>query len=236
MPLRRKRRRKSPARRRRYPRRRRRRITRYRRRRLPLLTGFGNKKLARLRYVEARAIDPISGGISTLSYSANGLYDPYLGTGGHQPRGFDQWMLTYQDYTVIGSKMWMQPLVGSVGNAVPGAFGIIKSNETSFPFSDVTDVMESKRNKGIRLQIAGSNNIGPTRRAMATYSHRKHFGTKRSISSADFTGTATSNPATTVWYYPWYASIGGSDPSGLSFLFTIDYIGVFTNAKSLDAS
>ena len=35
---------------------------------------------------------------------ANGLYDPQVSTGGHQPRGFDEFMTTYDMYTVHGSR------------------------------------------------------------------------------------------------------------------------------------
>ena len=36
------------------------------------------------------------------------MYDPYAGTGGHQPRGFDDFMGIYGKFTVLGSKCTAQ--------------------------------------------------------------------------------------------------------------------------------
>lgn len=38
-------------------------------------------------------------------YRGNGLYDPEVAVGGHQPRMFDQMCLFYQSYLVLGSKI-----------------------------------------------------------------------------------------------------------------------------------
>ena len=41
---------------------------------------------------------------------ANGMFDPQTAVGGHQPRGFDEFMEAYDMFTVMGSKIscsWM---------------------------------------------------------------------------------------------------------------------------------
>lgn len=49
-------------------------------------------------------------GILQIPYLANGMFDPQVSLGGHQPRGFDQFMNQYEVFTVHGSTLaitWM---------------------------------------------------------------------------------------------------------------------------------
>lgn len=44
------------------------------------------------------------GGFSSLYFWANGIYDPQVSTGGHQPMGHDQWETFYNAYIVKGAR------------------------------------------------------------------------------------------------------------------------------------
>lgn len=58
----------------------------------------------KLRYVERLAFEMQSATApSSYQFRANNLYDPNYGAGGHQPRGFDQFMAQYGEYTVHGA-------------------------------------------------------------------------------------------------------------------------------------
>ena len=58
----------------------------------------------KLRYVERIEMLPASLTSSVgFTFRGNGIQDPYAGIGGHQPRGFDQFMAIYETFTVLAS-------------------------------------------------------------------------------------------------------------------------------------
>lgn len=65
---------------------------------------FPRKWNCKFRYTDTLTLTTGSGGVfgTTYSYGLNCLYDPYLGTGGHQPYGFDQMTALYARYHVSG--------------------------------------------------------------------------------------------------------------------------------------
>jgi hypothetical protein len=68
--------------------------------------GFPNEMRARLRYSEFDTqLTPAASLPGRAIYSATGLYDPNYAVGGHQPMGFDQYMLAYQHYRVTGARI-----------------------------------------------------------------------------------------------------------------------------------
>ncbi len=58
-----------------------------------------DRRMATLRYFVADTVN-INATYQTLQFRANGCFDPEIAVGGHQPRGFDQWMVLYQNFAV----------------------------------------------------------------------------------------------------------------------------------------
>lgn len=89
------------------------------------------RKRALLKYVCHETIASIgAGAIVVKEYRANGMYDPEVGVGGHQPYGFDQLMTQYYHFTVIGAtfeiecqthtdspQIWMGMVYNNTGTA-----------------------------------------------------------------------------------------------------------------------
>jgi len=63
------------------------------------------------------------GGIvgSTFKFALNGMWDPYLAAGGHQPMGFDQWMTFYKRYKVYRCDMKIRVMHFGVDRCFLGA-------------------------------------------------------------------------------------------------------------------
>lgn len=62
---------------------------------------LASKQTATMRYFTTITLDPgLAGFPATHYFSANSLFDPDAGIGGHQPRGFDQIMALYDRYSV----------------------------------------------------------------------------------------------------------------------------------------
>lgn len=60
--------------------------------------------VVRMRYVAQFSLNPALGTPTFYQLSANGLYDPDITGGGHQPNGFDQMMALYNHYEVLSSE------------------------------------------------------------------------------------------------------------------------------------
>ena len=68
----------------------------------PMPCSFATK----LTYSSNVSINPGAAGTpAAYVYRANGLYDPDLTGGGHQPRGYDQFTPMYNHWTVVGAKV-----------------------------------------------------------------------------------------------------------------------------------
>jgi len=116
------------------------------RRFLPL-SGFPEKKLCKLRYVETITLADAStpGLVLTHPFSVNSCYDPNALVGGHQPYGFDQWALIYNHYKVLGSKMTLR--ASNVASTQAGSiFGIKVDDDASVTVS-ANSLMEQKDSK-----------------------------------------------------------------------------------------
>lgn len=74
------------------------RITRFR------VSPYPNKIAIRLKYADYQFVAPLTS-VAHWKVSANNLWDPYVPTGGHQPRGYDQLFAIYQRAAVKWSKI-----------------------------------------------------------------------------------------------------------------------------------
>lgn len=202
------------------------------------LSGFPKHKICKLRYVqEITLTTPAVTGLSkSLPFVANGCYDPYYPIGGHQPKGFDQWMALYSNYNVLGSKCSMR-MLGSGQDSF--AWGVARTATPSeLDGKTLEYILECRMNKG--FAIAGgyqrNNNLPTSTTKSITYSQKKQHG-PNSTNSANLIGTSGANPAEITIFECWMAP-SNSNPSSLSanFVVTIDYIIMFTEQKVLAQS
>lgn len=219
----------------------RRRITRSRKR--LTITGFPKLKVAKLRYVDEIALtSPAVTGLSAAwGFRANGCYDPNAAVGGHQPKGFDQWMALYSHFNVLGSKCTVR-LAGTGSDTF--AWGVARTaangemNGKTLPY-----ILECRMNKGYALSGGfygrGQNDVQRSR--SAKYSQKKQFG-PNSTNKENLTGAFNADPLEQIYYEVWIAPSTGSvvvpPPASVSskFIVTIDYIVMFTEQKVLPQS
>lgn len=202
------------------------------------LTGFPKNKIVKLRYVqEITLTTPAVTGLSkSLPFVANGCYDPYYPIGGHQPKGFDQWMTIYANYNVLGSKCTMRMLNSGVDSFAWGVARTATPNELDGKTLEY--ILECRMNKG--FAVAGAyqrNNNMPTSTVKTiTYSQKKQHG-PNSTNAANLIGTSGDNPEELTIFEPWMCP-SASNPSSLTanFVITIDYIVMLTEQKILAQS
>jgi hypothetical protein len=153
----------------------------------------------RMLYYEPRlTLTSTSGLLAGYAFSCNGAYDPNITGTGHQPIGFDQMMLLFEQYVVLKSHI---KVTWACSTAATTRVGIILNGDSPIPTSD-TLAMEN--GQGVWAAIEGK--ADPGAHNMCTLELdcdvAKYFGkTKRELqSSPDLFGNAAANPTEQVYF------------------------------------
>lgn len=202
---------------------------RYRRRRNPGFTTV-NRPFPLIRFAKLRIFDEIlinpTGSIGYTSYGANCLYDTFLGTGGHQPMGFDQLMALYNHYEVYGAKVTVRFLP----NGEQYYCGVAIDDDTTFTGTPTTG-MEQRGSSMKYMAVTAIKPVIITKH----YSQKKMFGmTARGTDNQK--GTASANPSERGVFQIWTSGVAGADPGALTVLVEVEYFAKFSELKTLPAS
>lgn len=197
--------------------------------------GFPKNKMVKLRYV-SECVVTCSGLSNSHSFSANGMYDPDITGGGHQPKAFDEWMAVYNHYNVVGSKVSVK-LVSPHG-ADGYIWGVTRTpSPNQLQSKLLTYCLENRYTRGYR-----AIGINPGQRALANrpftakYSQKSQFG-QNSSQKTNLTGDAGANPAEQSYFEVWIAPINNIPTNQTaSFIVTIDYIALLTEPRVLAQS
>ncbi len=201
------------------------------------LTGFPKQKVVKMRYVQEVLLSTPGAGLSkSIPFVANGVYDPYYPIGGHQPKGFDQWMALYSNFNVLGSKCNVRLLQTATQDFCWGVGRTPTPNELDN--KSLEYILECRMNKG--YSISGSysvnNNMPSSTTRSIKYSQKKQHG-MNSTSTKELIGTASNNPSELTIFEVWAApSQNDMESKIIKFIVTIDYIVLFTEQKVLAQS
>lgn len=204
------------------------------RRSLPL-AGYPKRKMVRLRYVDEITMDAGAAGIQKHTFSANGMYDTDITGVGHQPHGFDQMMLAYDHYTVLGAKCTVTFIPAVTTPVVPGYFGVFVDDDSTLNYGGAKDLLESAQGKG-KIVLAGNTNDGNHKRVTRYFSAKKFFGKKYMVGAEGYRGSTSANPTEGAFFQIWHAAIGGTDPGAVTMLVEIEFIAMLTEPKYLAQS
>ena len=184
-----------------------------------VLGGFPQRMKARLKYVEIFAL----GGTSTVAYRVYGtncLWDPYLGTGGHQPSNFDRWMAMYDFYVVLGCECTMSYYNAASGSTVPAAFGMIASDTGAdvSTLGTATYIIEQPR-ATYSLVPAGIVNAprSPVQRQKWRTADWADGADVRGMST--WWGTSSNNPGSVTYVEAWHGSLDGATTGSITYKF-----------------
>lgn len=189
------------------------------------------RRRVRLRYCDMFSLNPPLGLFTNDTWSLNGCYDPYVAAGGHQPMGFDQWMILYENYSVINCTYQVRVLSGSSGS--DKLWGVYLSKDVGGVPSVWTTLIEQQGfiwraipfsvEYKDQLDIKGSVNL------------------KKWLDSdwkdVDRIGTAAANPSSQVYIH---VTLGPAFPTddipNTRFQIILDYDVIFFNPHKQDPS
>lgn len=187
--------------------------------------------LVKMRYVETRNINPSATIADYLIYRANSVYDPYQGTGGDQPTGFDQWMLFYNHFNVVGSKITVTFNTTDATDA-GNAIGLVSLRDSTTVETDITTLRRQAGAVWKPLTPMGSNRSVQT---IKKYFSAKKFFKVKDTNQSEYKGTISGNPSEEAYYHV-YVGAGNSravDPAVVDVNVTIDYIVLLSERKPL---
>lgn len=191
----------------------------------PLLT---NRTVVKFRYTDNLLINPAASGfVGAETFSANGLYDPFISGIGHQPRGFDQLMALYDHYTVIKStcQVWY---TCNPGVAVQC---ILALKDTSTVYTAPNDYTEMRN---VKQDVATHDS--PRIKLNLGYTTRGFLGVQHPLSEKDVQGNISSNPADQAYFHVGISDLNAGDLSNTPVMVQIDYVAVLTEPKNPGAS
>jgi len=182
---------------------------------------------------------PTSGNAVTYFFSANGMFDPNITGTGHQPIGFDQMMLSFEQATVIRSNIEVTFNIGpgltvQCGVAIfPDASGLTDPKQLVenglIRFIPITSGSSTFQNQHARTKVRLFCDIG------------KYFGrpTPQSMLNDDnLYTTAAANPVEQVYFgvVAWQISPDGSTTTLIGFDALISYDVIYWEPRKLGIS
>lgn len=202
--------------------------------------GFPKSKRVRMRYATTATINPDGTGVPAwVSIRANGMFDPEVAVGGHQPMGFDQWMTVYDHFTVTESVISVRPLLRSATSGIPGVYGVTLDDTAAFPYGTLSPLLESgltnrhPKTYGLVEGIGG----GADPMVRKAFRARKFFGTRAVVGEDELKGSASGDPTEQAYFHIWACSPGaGVSPDVQIFQVIVDYVAVLTEPKALPSS
>jgi len=165
---------------------------------------------------------------------ANGLFDPNITGVGHQPMGFDQMMLVYNQYTVLRSKVSLVVYNSTASVAVRAGVFLVPDTTA---MTDPSRIME---NGLVTTQMLSAINVtGYIKSFALNCDIPKYFGRPRGkgiVNDALLSGNAAVNPTEGVYY-----CLTAWDPFGVSNFsiymdIVVEYEAVFWEPKKLTVS
>lgn len=176
-------------------------------------------------------LNPSTGLATSYVFSANSLFDPNFTSGGHQPRGFDQFMAMYDHYVVLGAKIILR--ADNSANTPPVNLMIRIKDSTTTSVNPI-DWLEDG-------YVRQSTIPGQSGGGMGTLTHSvnpaKFLGRSHPLSDPQLKGAVNLSPAEQAYFHLGAVSSNTTtDLNGVFINVQIEYIVAFIEPKQPTSS
>jgi len=193
------------------------------------------KRTGMLYYDSDFSITPlISGAAANYVFSANGCFDPDITGTGHQPMGFDQMMLMYNQYTVTAAAITISFVPTTHVRAA------LYLNPNATPLTNQAQLIENGLVKSLPFLSVQSGTGLQQPQLKQKCDIKKYFGRKTDrelLDDINLYGTASANPTEQVYFV--FAAWQNSNlvtGTALYFDVLISYDVIFWEEKKLTQS
>lgn len=160
-------------------------------------------KIVKLRYgIEEFSLTSTAGSTASRRWRCNDIFDPLYETGGHQPRGHDQWFLFYARASVLGSKITINLCYEDGLTSHHGTFAsLCKYASATLPGG--TEAIEEMQGPGVSHR---TKLMHPQSNASVTltknFSYREVFRDRKScLADYNYQSASTASPTTGQFVY-----------------------------------
>jgi len=195
-----------------------------------------DSKMVSFRYSTTITLAPPAGTLGTWVFRANDLFDPDLTGSGHQPMAFDQWMVFYNFFTVVGSLIEVRFSTSATTSALGNVICMITLDDNVSGETSIDTVVERNKSSVGYLNPQGSSNS--SLRLKRGMSAKKFFGKTHVIADSLFRGTTGASPSELCFFNvsAGTAEGGSVDPGSIFCNVIITYNAVLTERLSLGQS
>lgn len=205
------------------------------------LTIAPRSKMCRLRYCEVISLNPGTLTFDTAQFALNNLHDPNTSTLSnfqHQPRGYDEAMLLYKRWVVVGAKITMRPIGPDIGTELDKfstCYGLYlhPDGETGFPCTSYIDLVETRIKA--TYSYTGLDN-SKSRTLSMKVSMKKHFNVEDIGDDFVYSGSLGTNVGKKCLVTAFAVNPSGENSPGCTYKLMIEYVVVFQDAKFLQTS
>jgi len=197
------------------------------------------KQYGQLYYDHALGLTaPVSGNAVSYFFTANGMFDPDITGTGHQPMGFDQMMLLYNQCTVVHSSI----TVTFYGNGLACRCAVALYPSAS-ALTSADQIMENGLVKSVAVNMQGTNTAINNKLQSVTLDCdvKKYFARPSDQAVVDdslLATTVASNPTEQVYYgiSVWQLDPDGSTTSSIGFDVLLNYDAIYWEPKKIASS
>ncbi len=191
-----------------------------------------DRKVATLRYFVGQVVD-VDTTFKTLQFRANGLFDPEIAVGGHQPRGFDQWMVLYEKFAVMSCTINVK--IYNRSSKEPCAASVILTEAGIANDTSLVDMIESNpKTSKVGYWHSESGRFGMIRH---TVNIAKYVNASSGIrDDLDLHGTISADPVKAVTWQVNLTNGGGINCGNTDVNVTLIYRVMFLEPNKFGAS
>lgn len=164
---------------------------------------------------------------AAYSYALNGMYDPYLGAGGHQPYGFDELSPWFNSYTVSQCEVTVTAVAPNSGSAVLGISWRPSAGSFNPAGLGISDFAEKDNTRWVYVPPQPAR-FGDNTVALQTFDIAKIEGRTRSqiMTEGNYTGTPAGNPALVPQLMFTLGDVAGASSTTVALVIELTYTAI----------
>ncbi len=191
------------------------------------------------KYVENFIITSGVAGVfgTSYDYAANGMYDPYLGVGGHQPYGFDELSPWYNSFTVIAVDVAVSCVAPSNGTTALGVAWRPSAGSFAIAGLGISDFCEKDNTRLIYIPPSPANARDVTT-SLGRFSIARLEGRteQQILTEGNYTGTSAGNPASVPRLMFATCDLSGASSATCALIIELTYHAVWRGPKTFGQS
>lgn len=188
--------------------------------------GFPKKLHINHKYVEKFAITVGSGLNNYQLFHANGMYDPNVSIGGHQPIGFDEVSDLYNHYHVLRAKMTVE----LSPSTTPVFVAVSIEDDVAAP----TGIFEAGEQATSTVTILPNTAVRPLS-ITKSWDAKQYFGGDI-LDNDQLQGNSASNPNESSYFCIFTEAVDGVTGYNLFGLVKIEYDAIWTEVRTFTQS